>query len=768
MTLKLPTIPCQAGISLLILCLLVLSMPATAQVAEDDLLPPDQAFAISASLEGDTAVVRWQIADEYYMYRHALGFSAASDGFTTGEPLVPEGQRKTDEFFGEVETYRDELVVRVPLRFEGQPPAQITLAADSQGCADVGVCYPPQRQTVTLQITDASPAVSGSAGLDGVLGQIGNPGGTGLVDDGQALSPEDAFTYEAIELNAGTLLVRFTPAPGYYLYRDKFEFTVTAPAGFAVRDVELPEGRIKDDPEFGPVPVYFESVEIPVRLSRPAGEAATVTLQADFQGCRDGDICYPPMQRSVDVQVPAAAAAIGAAEAADETSSLQSQSSPALPGAARVQTEQDRLAALLVDTPWLAMLLFFLIGIALAFTPCVFPMVPILAGIIAGQGDTITTRRAFWLSVIYVLAMAVTYTVAGVIAGLFGQNLQALFQDPWIITAFVLIFVLLALSMFGFYELQLPSRLQTRLNAMSNRQSGGSLVGVVVMGVLSALIVGPCVAPALAAALLVIGQSGSPALGGGALFAMALGMGVPLVVFGTSAGKLLPRAGSWMNVVKAVFGVGLLALAIWMLDRIVPGTVILLLWGLLAVVSGIYMGAFRSRIEAASGWQRLWQGLGLALVILGAAELIGAAAGGEDWTEPLAPFAGSGAVAGAEASAHSFQMIKSADDLQQVLADNPGRTVMLDFYADWCVECKRMEKNTFNDPGVQAALGDTLWLQADVTAYDETDAAFLKQFDLIGPPAILFFDETGGELRHRRMIGYMGPEEFTRHVQQTF
>jgi thiol:disulfide interchange protein DsbD len=374
--------------------------------------------------------------------------------------------------------------------------------------------------------------------------------------------------------------------------------------------------------------------------------------------------------------------------------------------------------------------------------------------------------RAFWLSLVYVLAMAVTYTVAGVLAGLFGQNLQAMFQDPWVISGFVLVFILLALSMFGFYELQLPSRLQTRLAEASNRQSGGQLAGVAVMGFLSALIVGPCVAPPLMAALIVIGSSGDAVLGGAALFAMAMGMGVPLILFGISAGKLVPRAGGWMDAVKAVFGVGLLALSIWMLERILPGGVIMLLWGVLAVACGVYLGALESLGAAASGWRKLWKSMGVVLLLLGVLEIVGAAVGGDDWLKPLGGLRSHAAGAGAAEQHAEFGRVKSMEDLDRALQAGGSNGTLFDFYADWCVECKRMERNTFPAPRVAALLDELQLLQADVTANDDVDQALMRRYGVIGPPAILFFDRTGKEMEAYRLVGYFEPDEFAEHLEK--
>ena len=717
----------------------------------------EDVFVISASAPSrDMLEVRWEIEDDYYLYNNKfLKFVSGTDGVILGDPVIPPGEIGFDDLLGEeVEKYHHELTVTLPLLSVPAGVEAVQIKARSQGCLENVLCYPPTQQLLIVSIPPepASPGFLSTAAQSGAL----------LVqDDEPALQPEAAFVFESIGYSPDTALVRFTAQPGYYLYADKFEFRVVGNDSFALSEVGLPEGVIKDDPEFGPVAVYYGLVEIPVRLNRPAGPATEISLEAAFQGCRDGDICYPPMSRTVTFQMPAAAAAtdrkIAVLPAANRDSPAVSVPVP----------EQDKLALLLTRHPARALVAFFIAGLLLAFTPCVLPMLPILSGIIVGQGDRLTTLRAFWLSLIYVLAMAVTYTVAGVLAGLFGQNLQAAFQNPWIISGFVLIFILLALSMFGFYELQLPGRLQTRLAEASNKQRGGQLWGVAVMGFLSALIVGPCVAPPLMAALIVIGSSGDAVLGGAALFSLALGMGVPLLLFGISAGKLVPKAGAWMDAVKAVFGVGLLGLAIWMLERILPGGLIMLLWGALAVGCGIYLGALE-RIEAGSpGWRKLWKSLGIILLVTGILEIVGAAAGGDYWLRPLESLR---SVTGAAAVENrvEFQRIKSVDDLEQALARAGGSDsgAMLDFYADWCVECIRMERNTFPEDGVQKKLGQLMLLQADVTANDEVDQQLMKSFGIIGPPAILFFDRSGEEMKAFRLVGYFEAEEFAAHLQQ--
>lgn len=744
----------------LISLLLLLPLPAAA-VEFDEVRDFDDVFRISATArDRDRIEVSWDIAEDYYLYNNKfLVFKSDTPGVVLGPPEIPQGKREFDELLGEeVIKFHDRLSVGLPLTTIPPGVNQVSLKVRSQGCLENVLCYPPTYQLVTTDLPAATTALAAPAAtLTDILNQPDSGLGQDRLNEEPALSPDQAFIYEVIGLSADKMLVRFTAQPGYYLYRDKFAFRVVGDSGFEVRDATFPKGKIKDDPEFGPVEVFYGQIEVPVTVYRPAGDERTITLEADYQGCRDGDICYPPQTSRIKLLMSASAVAI------------EKQASSALPQSTAMArrgavSEQDKLAGMLLNNPAGALVAFFIAGLLLAFTPCVFPMVPILSGIIAGQGERMTTTRAFWLSLVYVLAMAVTYTLAGVLAGLFGKNLQAFFQNPWILSFFIGIFIALALSMFGFFELQIPARMQTRLTEASNQQKGGSLTGVAVMGFLSALIVGPCVAPPLAAALIVIGASGSAVLGGTALFALSMGMGVPLILFGVSAGKLVPKAGPWMDSIKAVFGIGLLALAIWMLERIVQGPVILLLWGVLAIASGVYLGALESIPEEASGWRRLWKSLGLVLLLLGAVEIIGAAFGSENWVKPLQGIR----TVGAESTGRHvvFNRIKSLEDLDTAvaLANQTGKPAMLDFFADWCVECVRMERNTFGEPEIQALFEQIQPLQADVTQNDETDQALMSAYDVIGPPAILFFDRHGKELQEFRLVGYFAADEFSEHL----
>jgi len=738
---------------------LAATLPLAAQAIEPgEVRNFDDVFVISAKAPSrDRVEITWTIAQGYYLYNnHFLSFATDTPGVVLGEPEIPPGEKQFDELLGEeVVKYHQQLTVGLPLTEVPEGTQQIELQVRSQGCLEGVLCYPPTSQALSVNLPAAGAGVSPLEQMIGhpLGGQGQGPLGEAPAGAGPALRADEAFKYEAIGISPETVLARFTVQPGYYLYVDKFAFRVVGSPGVEVREADMPQGTIKEDPEFGSVRVIYDQVEIPVRLNRPAGPEQQIVLEADYQGCRDGDICYPPQTSQVSLLLAAASAPITGKVAKP-------------PPAEAPLSEQGRLARLLVENPAGALAAFWLAGLLLAFTPCVFPMIPILSGLIAGEGRAITVGRALSLSLVYVLAMSLTYTAAGVVAGLFGKNLQAVFQNPWIISSFALVFVLLALSAFDVFEMQMPSRWQTALTERSNRVRGGRLGGVAVMGFLSALIVGPCVAPPLAAALIVIGNSGDPVLGGSALFAMSLGMGVPLLVFGATAGKFLPRAGAWMNAVNAVFGVGLLALAIWMLQRILPDGVTMVLWGLLALGCGVYLGALERLPEGVSGWRKLRKSLGFTLLLAGAIEIVGAAAGGNDWFRPLAPF--TGGTSSAHQQEAAFARIKSVADLDRELARaaGTGRPVMLDFYADWCVECKRMERNTFPDPQVRNLLERLRPLQADVTANDAADQALMARFDIIGPPATLFFDRQGREMPAYRLVGYFDPEEFSAHLKQ--
>jgi thiol:disulfide interchange protein DsbD len=739
---------------------------------DDDLLMPDQAFLISGKTDGESqATISWQVADGYYMYRDKIRFETESIGIELGDPSLPQAKIKNDEFFGDVAIYRDRVEATLPFkRIQGASDTLI-IKARSQGCADQGICFPPHIQEIRLALApmpEAAPVAMAATDETPLLDEIFS-NDTG---EDELLDPEEAYILTTEVEDGSNIRLNWRIAEGTYLYQDKIELSLKDSPDVAIGSYQLPEPEIKPDSirpdgSFGDVPVYHDEIDLTLPLLRSDTAAKTVTLEAKYQGCAEIGVCYPPITKTISLNLPGISAAAASelpapAEQIKATNDTE-QSGPV--------SEVDKITNTIKGSSTLVVVgVFFLLGLGLAFTPCIFPMIPILSGIIAGQGDKITTQKAFTLSLVYVLAMALTYTVAGVLAGLFGGNLQAYFQDPWILSAFALVFVLLALSMFGFYELQLPSSLQSKLSEVSNKQKGGTILGVAIMGFLSALIVGPCVAPPLAGALIYIGDTGDALLGGLALFALSMGMGAPLIAIGTSAGKLLPRAGSWMDAVKAVFGVALLAVAIIMLERIIPAEIAMLLWGILLVVSAIYMGALRHLEIEASGWQKLWKGLGFVFLVYGSLMLVGAAAGGKDTLQPLRglAFAG-GSGGGVSHNELAFTRIKSLEDLEREVAaaSAKGQSVMLDFYADWCVSCKEMEKYTFTDGDVINALANTRLLQADVTANDEIDQALLqKHFGLPGPPAIIFYGADGVERKGFRVVGFVPADEFASHVRE--
>jgi thiol:disulfide interchange protein DsbD len=739
--------------------------------SDDLLLPVEKAFALTATAPTrDTVRLEWTIADGYYLYRSRIKTKAGA-GTTLGTLDLPPGEPKHDEFLGDVEVFHHQATATQPFTLADPAADTVELSVQIQGCheLDPKICYPPATTKLSLKLpppgatAPAAPVASGGS-LKDALGSLGKPAAAPIEgmdaigadaavpgDEKLPLPPEQAFRFETIALGPTELLARWTMPKGYYLYRDKTVLTVPADAGVKLGALRWPAGKLHQDEHFGQVTVYFDQVELPISIARERGDAGKLRLSAEFQGCEDGGVCYPVMTRTVDFDLPAASAAEIKASAAN-----------AVAAPAAEQSEEQALASQLSGNRLWALLSFFGFGLLLAFTPCVFPMIPILSGIIAGAGDNVSTKRAFVLSLVYVLASTVVFTIAGVAAGLVGANLQALFQKPWILWSFATLFVALSLSMFGFYELQLPSALQNRIANVSNRQQGGSLVGVAIMGVLSALIVGPCVAPPLAAAVLYISQTRDPVFGGLALFVLSLGMGAPLVVAGTAAGKLLPRAGAWMDAVKNVFGVSFLALAIWMLSRILDPVWVMLMIGALLVACAIYLGALERLADDASGFTKLWKALGVIALIAGAAQLIGAAAGSRDVLQPLKGIAGSGGAAAEQQL--QFRTIKSVADLERELAG--GKPVLLDFYADWCVSCKEMEKFTFTKPDVQAALSGYVLLKADVTANDETDQALLKHFSLFGPPATIFFGADGKERRASRLIGFEEAGAFVARVKK--
>nr|VFJ75672.1 MAG: thiol:disulfide interchange protein DsbD [Candidatus Kentron sp. FW] len=628
-------------------------------------------------------------------------------------------------------------------------------------------------------------------------------GNAGPFSGGDLLPPDEAFPppHLAIE-NARTLVVRWQISKGYYLYRDRFRFEIREGRGVELGPAEIPPGVFKEEEELGRVEVFHDEVGItlpivyhgqsfppqkgtaplPARKSTGSPEDAitkkrSLRILVGYQGCAEAGLCYPPATKTLGVDLPIADPSPSDLLTPDnhrETvpDNLASANAAGTATHKTMPAESDRLAhTILGGSLWVVLPIFFGFGLLLGFTPCVFPMIPILAGIIVGQGEGITTRKALALSAVYVLAMALTYTAAGVIAGLFGHNLQAAFQNPWIIGLFSAVFVLLALSMFGLFEIRMPTAWQTGLATRGNLQKGGTFLGVGIMGLLSALIVGPCVAPPLAGALIAIGATGDPSRGGLALFSLSLGMGAPLIAIGTSAGRWLPKTGPWMAVINKFFGMLLLAVALYLLERILPGRIGMFPWALFLIMIGVYLGPWRQSGGGNSGWQILRKGAGIIAMAYGILVLVSAGMGGKDVFRPLEGFSFT-----ATDHAPIFERVETHEELQSRLTTirvensardgTPGRLTMLDYYADWCIECKRMETRTFSDPDVRQALANMVLLQADVTDNDDQDRALLAAFGLYGPPAILFFGPDGKEYADYRVQGFMDAGKFREHVRR--
>ncbi|CAN4265160.1 COG4232 Thiol,disulfide interchange protein [Methylophilaceae bacterium] len=561
------------------------------------------------------------------------------------------------------------------------------------------------------------------------------------------LAPEVAFQLQLNPLDKQTLQSHFSIAPGHYLYRERIQFSVLSPSNITLTDIQLPAGEIKEDANFGKQEVYHRDFRASLKLSAPT---ETLTLLASYQGCSEKGLCYAPIKNTLNVTFDAIA--------------TTAPSTPATPTS--LNNETDSSTQLLKSGQvWLAITGFFFAGLLLSMTPCVLPMIPILSSIIVGQhrvNNAAAKWHGFSLSLAYVLGMALSYALAGVAAGLTGNLISQALQNPWVLGSTAVLFVLLAGSMFGLYELKLPQRFEDQMLQTTNKIKGGRFIGVFVMGALSALIVSPCVAAPLAGALIYIGQTHDVLLGGLGLFALGLGMGVPLLLIGASAGSLLPKTGDWMNGVRHFFGLVMLAMAIWLISPLLSMAWQLGLWSILIIITAVYHKALDRLAEHASHAARLSKGVAVILLLLGMALLIGALSGAKSMTQPL------DGLFNKSASNHAlvFERVKSVAELEARLANSQGQPVMLDFYADWCVACKELEQFTFSDKKVQQLLKDTVLLQADVTANSDADRALLKRFGLYGPPGIAFFNGRGQEMPSLKTVGFQNAERFSRTLQQ--
>lgn len=716
--------------------------------AQDELLEPDKAFALKTKVPNDnTLEATWKVADGYYLYRDKFKFEVMEGDVVLEAPMMPAGKVKEDPSFGKVETYEHEITIQLPLKRKQAIAQTIELRITSQGCNEpVGVCYPPIVKRIKFDLPESKKAESIQENNSKVGSQ---PGQTESSIEQEFLHPDEAFKVSVTPDNSNAISVHFTIADGYYLYRDKIGFSILNAEGTSVdpaitiENTALPKGKIKDDPYFGKIEVYTESFAAKVIL-KGVDTGSAFVLKADYQGCADKGICYPPTSKNIKLTMP---------ETGNGKTILEAE-------------EKGNMSKFA-----LAMLAAFVVGLGLSFTPCVLPMIPILSSIIVEEStDEITKLRGGLLASSYVLGTSVTYTIAGVLAGATGDQLQAYFQNAWAIGILTGIFVLLALSMFGFFHLQLPAFIHDRLHSHTQRMKGGSYVGVFVLGLVSALIIGACVSPLVISALSVAIASRDPMLGGAIMFSMSLGMGVILIALGVGAGFLLPKAGKWMDRVKHFFGVMLLAVAIYLLGTI-PEVPVLLLWAALLIVTSMYFGATQYIPEGASGWRYFWKGIGMVMLIWGVMALIGGLSGNRDVMRPIhlsalggLPSTTGEAMSSAGEHVSLFETVSTLAQLEQQLiaAKNNNRPVVLDFYADWCTDCVRMEKTTFNNPRVKKELMDNfVLLQVDVTDSFSPDArAIKKRFGVFGPPAMLFIDVQGNERTDLNFYGFKSPEEF--------
>jgi thiol:disulfide interchange protein DsbD len=614
--------------------------------------------------------------------------------------------------------------------------------------AGVGGTYAAAAAQPSTAATLAALTRVSSAGLAVTSGTAGGP----IPGQPKFLPPDQVFHVGATPTGAGAIRLDWWIRDGYYLYRSRLK--VSAADGTPLGALELPNGQIKIDPYFGREEIYRNAVSGIVAVqSAPAANVRNLSLQVTYQGCADAGLCYPPVTKTLAVALPPAGT--GAPGAGNSAAGGSGSTEPGQQGHL---TNLVRSGSLLAMIGW-----FYLAGLGLAFTGCVYPTIPILSGIIVGQRRKVTTARAFVLSLAYVLGMALTYTIAGtVFAALGGQAPQAAFQRTWIVASFAALFVAMALSMLGLYTVQIPAAVQTRIANLSNRQTAGTIGGVAIMGALSALLVTTCVGPALVAALAVISQTGEVARGASALFAMCIGMGTPLLIIGTSAGRLLPKSGSWMDTIKRLFGAVMLGVAVWMLGRVLPPRLTLALWAVpVATAAMVLLTATRGAVKSKSRWPLRFGGLLAGLY--GLALVTGAALGGTDPLSPL-PVWASMQPPLPFAPVHTIAEL----DRQVAQASHAGRGVMIDFTADWCTSCKEMEATTFLDPTVRKALSGIVLLRADVTANDADDQALLKRLGVIGPPTIAFFGSDGKERPRDRVVGYMNSTEFAAAVRAAF
>jgi len=751
-------------------------------LAEEEPLPPAQAFPMTAEAsDANTIIAEWKIADAYYLYHNKFSFRSETPGITLGKPVIPAGKVKKDPYFGDVETLRGTVRITLPITRSNNEASTLTLVARSQGCADMGLCYPPFEQTTQVKLIPA--AVKASSDPLKAITELGN--NMGLEEEEEFLDPDKAFLLSTRNGDQQSLIAHWMIADKYYMYRDKFKIKLkNAPEGVSLGKIDMPAGETKHDEYFGNIKVYHNAVTVQIPIIGDL-QGKTAEIELVYQGCAEAGLCYPPQFKTVTYD-PQAVSTVSTSESSPAASAKMADDGEL--------SEDEQLIRMFKGDNLVAILTSLLgLGLLLAFTACMYPMIPIVSSIIVGHGHKVTATKGFVLSLAYVLGMAITFGIIGAIFGFTGKagNIAAQMQNPWVLTAFAGLFVLLALSMFGFFNIQMPSAIQSKLNEVSNKQKGGSLIGAGTMGVLSALIIGPCGGPVLIATIVGAAASDSALLGFLYMFTLAIGMGAPLLVIGAGGGKLLPHAGTWMDNVKAAAGIILLAVAIVFLERVLSSVVFMTLWAMLFIISAVYMGAFEALKEGGSGWRKLFKGLGLIAFVYGIIILLGGLTGARNFNDPLhgSRLLSSGTMMSVATQGKqpayvefaqgkksvvkgglTFIKVKTVKDFEREkkAANAAGKTVMLDFYADWCTYCKQFDDYVFSDSKVQQALVNSVLLQADITLQDSEDKALLKHVDVITAPAILFYKTDGKEQRKQRVLGLMKADEFLNRVNKSF
>lgn len=718
-------------------------------------LKVEQAFQMDFEQSGNQLIVKWDIAEGYYLYKKQ--FKIEADGAELGEPSYPSSVQIEDEYFGLSDVFKNDMQVIYPI-ISAEQDAVVKIRF--QGCADAGLCYSPKQNEIYLtQVASSHTTTSGNNSELAKQSTKADPLKSLFEEQPTFLKVEEAFGFE-FEQKDGKLLVSWDIADGYYLYKKQFKTVVK---NGQLDEPIYPASTQIEDEFFGISDVFFDDmvVEYPIIAAK---QDAVVKLR--YQGCATAGLCYPPTTKVIYLN------AEGDLSNLANDASLSSQSSDNAP-----QSEQFQLADRLLsnDSLLITLGLFVLLGLGLAFTPCVFPMYPILSSIIVGAGkNKLTTSRAFFLSFVYVQGMAITYSLLGLVVASAGVQFQAALQSPAILITFIVLFVALAIAMFGGYEIQLPSKWQEKLNGVSNSQKAGNPIGVFIMGVISGLVASPCTTAPLTAILLVIAQSGDLILGFTALYALSIGMGIPLILFGMSGGKLLPKAGQWMNVVKVSFGFMMLSVAILFAERFIVSDWTTLLWVALGLAAFSYWFVVNQDTKASfsKGVRTLVIMLGLVLSII-----VGISATAKlGWhnlalsATAAAPAGGSSANGTLNEKGHpEFMVVKNLEDLygKVAAASAEGKSVMVDLYADWCVACKEFESRTFPDARVIKALENTVWMQIDLTDNTPEGLEFQEHFEITGLPTILFFDKNGYELPRSRVTGFMKAEPFALHVEKS-